>query len=222
MHLIIGTILLLGLVYLLIKVVRKHFFLVLILSGAVWAAFAYTSYFFMALGVGFVFFLMVGYFIQVHNLRVIRSECEPLLKKNNLEMLTEKFVGYNHEYKMLFLKEYSKKFFSYSIDGDELMQSLLVADILSFSENKINNKGDAAIFEKKEGEEYLARAWGFMEGWGINMAVDVMKKIGIQVTEQSIIDKKKNMTIVLINIRITDEDDDSDPLIKCGAVIDLD
>jgi len=221
-HLLIGGILLLAIGYFLIGVVRRNFFPLLFLSIAVWVAFAYTSYFLWTLGIGFVLLLVIAYMIQLRNFRNIRLECEPLLRKKRLELLAKKFIEYDQEHKKLFLKEYGKKFSTYSIDGDDFLRHLLGLDIMSFSEAKMNNKKDAAIFEKEEGEEYLGKAWGFMDGWGMDKAIEVLNCCGIRATEQSIIDQKKKVPVVLINIRLTEEGGDCDPLISCGEVIDLD
>lgn len=222
MQIIIGGILLLVIGGLLIGVIRRNFFPLLILSGMVWAAFAYTAYFFWTLGIGFVLLLAIAYIVQMRNLKNIRSECEPLLRQKNLVLVTEKFVGYDHEQKKLFLKEYWKKLSTYAIDGDDFLHSLLAWDVISFSKTKINNIGDAAIFEKKDGEEYLKKSWGFMKEWDMDMAIKVLKKLGVRATEQAIVDQREKKPVVLINIRLTDEDNDSDPLISCGNVIDLD
>lgn len=222
MQIIIGGILLLVIGYLLIGVVRKHFFALLFLTGAIWAAFAYTSYFFWTLGVGFVLLLIVGYLVQVYNLRNIRLECEPLLKRGDLEQLIRKYLDYDSDHKKQFLKEYGGKFSRYAVDGDKFLRRLLAEDVISFSWQKVGNRNDVAIFEKKDGDEYLEKAWGFMDGWGIDKAVAVLNECGIRVTEQSIFNQKEKKPVVLITVRLADEEESSDPHISCGQVIDLD
>ncbi len=221
MQIIIGVILIILICAFLFKIVKKNFFPLLFLGALVWAAYRYTYYFFWSVGIGFVVLVVAAYFVQRSKKKKIRAECEHLLQGKNFESLNSKFVSFNSEERKLFVDIYHKELALRFKDGERVLEQLFLRDFLLFAENKIGKAGNSAIFEKHVGERYLKDTWGVIDGWGVDLAIKLLKNESVAITEALIRDKEKN-PINLITIRFSEEDGGIDPLIACDEVIELD
>lgn len=193
----------------------------LIIGGIlVWAMFAYPSQFFWVAGVSLVLLLCAGAYHNHSQVRIIKNECLPLLKTKNTTALLEKFLEYNSHQKKIFLETFSGTFSTYSIYEERLMNELFLSDFIEFAKNNSKEKSDSMIFEKKDGDAYLRKAWK-QQGKDVDAAktlLQLSKKFSIQ--EQNIFNKDKESIALIIIKKKTNTD--LNLSIDFSGAIDLD